>query len=285
MEACQIRRSPQSAAMKPTAPPDAPSISAGARRPRWQRVLAWLALGTGLLVLALIGVGFVLDEPRPHVAPSAEADVVAHAVERAVNVAAWERTGAVRWTFAGQRSHLWDRARSLVRVRWGSVEVQLRGTWGRAWRDGVEVRGAERNSLVAQAWSGFVNDSFWLNPCAKLFDPGTQRALIALPGGGRGLLVSYASGGVTPGDAYLWELPPAGRGDTPRAWKMWVSIIPIGGVEASWERFITLATGARVATRHRLGPVTLRLDDVAGAATLAELEPGADPFAKLLAPR
>lgn len=253
------------------------------RRPLWQRIAAWLALAIGVLVLALVVAGFVVDEPRPHAAASPEADALAHAVERAVHTDAWERTGAVRWTFAGERSHLWDRTRALVRVRWDDVEVQLRGTWGRAWRGGVEVRGGERKVLVAQAWSGFVNDSFWLNPLAKLFDGGTQRALVALPAGRRGLLVSYASGGVTPGDAYLWELPPAGHGDTPSAWKMWVSVIPVGGLEVTWEHYVTLATGARIATHHRLGPVTIALEDVAGAATLAELEPGDDPFAKLLA--
>ncbi len=35
----------------------------------------------------------------------------------AVDSDAWERIGAVRWTFRGNRSHLWDRERQLVRVR------------------------------------------------------------------------------------------------------------------------------------------------------------------------
>ena len=268
------------AAQNPDAMP-APSVK---RRPLWQRILAWIAMAIGLLVIAVTAFGLIVNEPRPHPTPSPEADALAHDIERAVNADAWARTGAVRWTFAGKRSHLWDRTRSLVRVRFDDVEVQLRGTWGRAWRGGVEVRGRERNALVGQAWSGFVNDSFWLNPCAKLFDDGTRRALFPRSDTGRGLFVSYTSGGVTPGDAYLWELPPAGHGDTPLRWKMWVSNVPVGGVEVSWERYVTLATGARIATRHRIGPVTLTLDDVAGATTLAALEPGDDPFARLLAP-
>jgi len=271
--------------MPPAQNPDAPPVGSGTRRrPLWQRLLAWLALGIGLLVLAFGIAGAVANEPRPHPLPSDEADQLAHALERAVNVEAWERTGAVRWSFAGKRSYLWDRSRSLVRVRSDDVEVQLRGTWGRVWRDGGEVRGRERNTILAASWAAFINDSFWLNPCAKLFDDGTTRALTALPGGARGLFVSYASGGVTPGDAYLWELPPAGRGDTPRAWKLWVSALPIGGVEVSFERYVTIATGARIATRHRIGPVTLAINDLAGAATLAQLEPGNDPFARLLGP-
>nr|MBK7066096.1 hypothetical protein [Deltaproteobacteria bacterium] len=57
---------------------------------------------------------------------------------------------------------------------------------------------------------------------------------------------------------------------------MWVSIIPIGGLEASWEGWTRLSTGALVATRHQMGPKRMELRDVAGAETLAALVPGAD---------
>jgi hypothetical protein len=46
-----------------------------------------------------------------------------------------------------------------------------------------------------------------------------------------------------------------------------------------------LATGAEVANQHSLlGLLDVGLTNVAGARTLAELEPGADPFAPI-APR
>jgi hypothetical protein len=251
------------------------------RRPRWQRVLLWLALSVGVVGAVLVVGVLAASDPLPRSTPSADADTLARDMERAVRIDAWERTGAVRFTFMGQRSYLWDRTRSLVRVRSGEEEVLLRGSWGRVWEGGREVRGPAARSRTESAYRMFLNDSFWLNPLAKLFDAGTSRALVPLPNGGRGLLVSYASGGVTPGDSYLWELPPGGRGDTPRAWRMWVSVLPIKGLRATWEGFVPLSTGARVATRHHIGPAPVTIDDLAGAATLAELEPGADPFARL----
>ena len=259
----------------------AESAPQGRRRPRWQRVLLWLALSVGVVGAVLVVGVLAASDPLPRSTPSADADTLARDMERAVRIDAWERTGAVRFTFMGQRSYLWDRTRSLVRVRSGEEEVLLRGSWGRVWEGGREVRGPAARSRTESAYRMFLNDSFWLNPLAKLFDAGTSRALVPLPNGGRGLLVSYASGGVTPGDSYLWELPPGGRGDTPRAWRMWVSVLPITGLRATWEGFVPLSTGARVATRHHIGPAPVTIDDLAGAATLAELEPGADPFARL----
>lgn len=197
----------------------------------------------------------------------------------AVDGAAWARTGAARWTFAGMHEHLWDRRRGLARVRLGEVEVLLRAgsPTGRAWRGGVRVRGDAEQALVQRAHEAWLNDSFWLNAPTKAFDPGTRRARV-----GDALLVSYTTGGSTPGDAYLWELDADGR---PIAWSMWVSIVPLRGLRATWGDWTRLSTGALIAREHRVaGVLPLRLTDVAGAATLEELEPGPDPFAPLLAP-
>jgi hypothetical protein len=65
----------------------------------------------------------------------------------------------------------------------------------------------------------------------KVRDPGTERKVVNTKMG-KGLLVTYTSGGVTPGDSYLWILDQNNR---PVKWKMWVSIIPLGGLEFTWE--------------------------------------------------
>jgi hypothetical protein len=263
-------------------PADSPAPS-GARRSWPRRLATCLGIGLALLVVGFGVLVLAVRRPRPVGREGPGADALARRMLAAIDADAWARTGAVRWTFAGMNHHLWDRRRGLVRVRWGDVEVLLHAgsPTGRAWRGGVRVTGPDEEALVRHAHEAWINDSFWLNAPAKAFDGGTSRAVVDRPGG-PDLLVFYASGGSTPGDAYLWELDAEGR---PVAWSMWVSIIPVGGVRATWDGWQQLSTGAWVSTDHRiLGAIPLRLTDVAGAATLAELEPGPDPFARLLAP-
>ncbi len=236
--------------------------------------------GASLLVLVLlVGAGLALaHEPRPDGREGPAAQALAARVEAAVDVDAWARTGAVRWTFAGRNEHLWDRERDLSRVAFGDVVVlqRLDRSAALVTRGGAVVQGGEASELADQAYAAFINDSFWLNPLAKLRDDGVTLSVVDLEGGAEGLLVSYASGGLTPGDAYLWRV---GDDGLPSAWQMWVSILPIGGVEVGWGGWVELSTGARVSTRHETAiGVTLELTDVEGAATIYDLIGERDPF-------
>ena len=237
-----------------------------------------------VLLAAILPAGPAAAEPRPAATPGPEAERLARRMLAAVNASAWETTGAVRWSFRGDREHLWDRHRGLARVRWDRVEVllDLASRRGLAFDRGRQVRGERADKLVERAFARWTNDSFWLNPVVKLFDPGTERGLVRLEDGSDALLVEYTSGGLTPGDAYLW-LP--GPDDLPTAWRMWTSNLPKGGMRASWESWVELETGARVSTFHKLALGRVEIGDPAGAATLEELEPGSDPFAPLLAGR
>lgn len=262
-----------------------------------------------IFVLILVAVGWFRAQSYelPQLTPGPEADALARAMMESVNHPAWLETGAVTWTFRGQHIHLWDRHRQFARVAWTEdgpalVEVFL----DLATKDGIvlvsEGEGSdaappdaqEQAKRLRQAWEFWVNDSFWLNPIAKVFDAGTSRGLVAPEAGEfdddlRGLLVSYSSGGVTPGDSYLWLV---GRDDRPVAWRMWTQILPIQGLETSWEGWQDLASGAVVATRHQTPLGALGLSDVYGTRTLEELhsihpvvegEAYRDPFAELAA--
>lgn len=250
-----------------------------------KRLVRAVAIAFAVLVAALVAVFAFASRSVPEGrVGGAPADALARSIERAVDLDAWKRTGAVTWRFSGRNTHLWDRTRNLARVEFGEHEVlvNLSTQRGIAKTNGVVVAGPEGDAIVAKGYAWWVNDSFWLNPLSKLFDDGVMREKLDAPDGVEGetgLLVTYGAGGLTPGDRYLWILPAGSS--LPSRWRMWVSVLPIPGLATTWDGWVTLSTGAKVSTRHALGPMTVELTDVKGAATLAELVSGEDPFAPL----
>jgi hypothetical protein len=237
-----------------------------------------------LILLALLVVGgtvgyFLLNEKLPVGTEMQKADELARDMLAAINDSAWQVTGAVEWNFMGQHEHLWDKDRHLARVRWkeNEVFVDLSKVVGIAYKKGEQVTGKKGEKLVQKAWKHWVNDSFWLNPVSKAFDEGTTRSLVTLKDGSQGLMISYSSGGSTPGDSYVWLLD---ENDRPDAWKMWVSIIPIGGLEVPWDTWTTTTTGVEICTRHN-SVMDLKLEGVKTAFALSELTGPEDPFAIL----
>lgn len=238
---------------------------------------AFQILGAILIlgILAVVVVVYSMNEPRPEGRPGPEADALARSMEAAVDKEAWERTGAVKWSFFEQHHYVWDRARGLVELQWGESRALFRTAdqTGRVWSNGVEQGEDDAKEALRTAYAYWINDSFWLNPVVKLFDPGTERSVVELEDGRDALLVSYTSGGVTPGDAYLWIPGPDGL---PAAWRMWVQVIPIGGIEVSWEGWTELRTGAKISTEHEgWGRSMTFITNLEGAENLDVL--GVDP--------
>jgi len=231
--------------------------------------------------IGVAAVGAALSNALPESVPGAAAEARTAMLEDAIHLEAWEQTGAISFVFAGHHRHLWDRKRGLHRLERGSTVVMydLKTRTGKAWRADVPLEGSELRTAIDRAWMIWCNDTFWLNPLAKLRDPGVERGAVELPDGRSGLLVHYAQGGMTPGDRYLWIL---GEDGLPTAWRMWVSVVPIPGLEGSWEGWTTLSTGAVISTRHAFGPVDLWFSEVAGAQTLSKLVGDVDPFSPIL---
>jgi hypothetical protein len=124
-----------------------------------------------------------------------------------------------------------------------------------------EYTGIEKQDYIAKALSYFNNDSFWLVAPYKVFDSGTERRVVNTKEGKKALLVTYTSGGSTPGDSYLWHFDEIGQ---PVGFQMWVRILPIDGLEATWEDWITTESGARLPTFHKLLFLGLEMGDVKG---------------------
>ena len=208
----------------------------------------------GILFLGLIALAtiffFISDEALPEGQAGEEADALTKEMMASLNYEAWQATDQVSWTFRGPHHYEWNKAEDLVTVRWDDHEVILNtATQSGIVSNGQNYAYAEVNELVQKAIDFFNNDSFWLAAPYKAFDPGTERSLVELPDGRKGLMVTYTSGGSTPGDSYVWILDDNYR---PVAIKMWVQILPIGGLEFTWENYKTLSSGAMIAQDHKL---------------------------------
>ncbi len=214
---------------------------------------------------------FYFNEPAPKGTSGPKADALAEKILEALNYADWEQTNYVRWSFRDSHHYVWNKRDHQVHVSWEGHEVWLstNDPFNGAIVRPVNSDPSTHSEVVQQAWSYFCNDSFWLIAPYKLFDPGTSRSIVESADGKESLMVSYASGGVTPGDKYLWHFNSS---YVPTSYQMWVSIIPVGGLEATWENWIETSTGAKIAQTHSFSGQTLELTNIATANSLSELE-------------
>lgn len=215
---------------------------------KMKKFLIGVAVIAGFAFLALL----ILDKPLPEGNAGPDAEALAEKMLEAIGYEAWEKIPYVAWSFRDAHHYVWDKKNHISSVKWDDYEavINLNTISGRATKGGVELNGTELDEAVQTAWEYWCNDSFWLNAPAKINDAGTTRRIVIGEDESEQLLVQYASGGVTPGDAFLWKLD---ENYLPVAYKMWVSIIPIGGVEATWEDWVE-KDGAMISTRHELGP-------------------------------
>lgn len=219
-----------------------------------------------LLTISLMSLTACTAVPEYQSGPEAQA--LADKMLQAINYDAWEDTAAVSWTFRGEHHHFWDRNRNLVQVEWDNNRVQFNKNTlaGMAYTDEVPVRNRdERFELIKTANEFFINDAFWLNPLFHINSPGAELGLVD-----NGVLaVHYSSGGVTPGDTYVFVTDPDGLVTEMR---LWVSIVPIKGASAEFNNYITTETGVKCATEYNY-LVTI---DITNLKMYAKYDSGAD---------
>ncbi len=246
-----------------------------------KKLLKIVGIVLAILIIGAVTALFILNEKEPVGATGDAADALAQKMIDAVDGQAWKKTAWVRWSFMDQHHYIWDKDRDLVKVSWDNYEVLLdtKTQKGDVTQAGLEVSGDEADQQVKDAWNYFCNDSYWLNPVVKAFDPGVERSIVTLKDGREGLKVKFHSGGTTPGDSYVWLLD---QGGLPQHWKMWVKIIPIGGVGTSWEGWQKLPGGAMISTTHTVfGRSVQMIDHVEAGTVFADVGLSEDPFTDL----
>ncbi|MFK7899947.1 MAG: hypothetical protein AB8B61_04230 [Cyclobacteriaceae bacterium] len=218
---------------------------------------------TVLAGLVLLAIFFFVrtNEPLPKGEKGTRADALATKLLQAVNAEAYDTTRYLEWHFRGIHHYQWDKKLHEVRLNWDNNAVTLYPNSperNQVYQGGKELYEEKKKELIDKATDFFNNDSFWLVAPYKVFDEGVERRLVVHEGR-EALLVTYTGGGSTPGDSYLWILDSTGL---PERFKMWVSIIPIDGVEGTWEGWKTTESGAILSSKHKLFGLTLDMGEI-----------------------
>lgn len=241
------------------------------------KILAW-----GVLILvALGGIGYlVLDKKLPEGKQGPEAEALADKMLAALNKPAWDSLGALHWDYSRGHSFTWDKRRNLVEVVWAKKRVLLNPDSGEgiAFENESKVEEKKAASMIEDARKFFWNDGFWLYAPFKCKDPGTVRSIVEGENGEKSLMVSYSSGGLTPGDSYLWHLDENG---IPKSWQMWVKIVPIGGIGTTWEDWQTVSGGAKLALMRKSSLLDMEIKNLKAGHSLKDIGYPEDLFAAI----
>ena len=207
---------------------------------------------TGAILLLLIAaVGsyyFTNNESLPQGKKGKEADALAIKMFNAINHEAFENTEVLEWSFRNEHFYRWRKSIGLVEIKWDVNKVLYDTKTPNTSTVFVNDKKVNNPELLKKAIAFFNNDSFWLVAPYKIFDSGTERSIVKHDGKDA-LLITYTSGGSTPGDSYLWILD---ENYFPTSYKMWTSIIPIGGVSATWADWKNTESGIKLPTKHTL---------------------------------
>ncbi|MDW3194776.1 MAG: hypothetical protein R8G66_20520 [Cytophagales bacterium] len=221
------------------------------------KILKWFAIVLVSIVVIIFAAINISSKSLPEGTKGPAAEVLTDKMLNAINADAYEQLNYLEWTFRDGHHFSWNKKDNEVIVKWEDFEVQLNPDelTGEAKKNGVALVGDTKQEAIQTAWAYFANDSFWLVAPYKVRDPGTERSVIETEEG-PALLITYTSGGVTPGDSYLWYLDESGK---PVAWEMWTSIIPVQGLRTTWEDWKEYK-GAWFAPNHQgPGPLAIPL--------------------------
>ena len=229
------------------------------------KIIGGIIIFFTLPTLLLFGFMYLkYNEDLPTGQQGKAADQLATKMLTALNEEAYLDTDYLEWTFKNRHHYKWYKSDNNCEVSWDQITVIL----DLKNRDNSKVfvakqdyNGIEKNDYITKAEGYFNNDSFWLVAPYKVFDTGVERRIVTTENNKNSLLVTYTSGGSTPGDSYLWHLSADGK---PKSFQMWVDILPIKGLEATWENWLTTESGAQLPTFHKFLFLGIEMDDVKG---------------------
>ncbi|NQX85964.1 MAG: hypothetical protein HRT67_08665 [Flavobacteriaceae bacterium] len=224
-------------------------------------VILFLTLPTTLFVGVIY---FKYHEDLPESVISIEADKMAQNMLNALDYKALEKTSYLEWTYRNSRHYKWERDKHICTVFWKQYKVALNlndYSKSKTYVHNFSVVGKQQEELIDSALSYFKNDSFWLLAPYTVFDKGTTRRVVSQNDGSKALLVTYTTEGKSSEDSYLWKLDENGK---PISFKIWNTLTPIQGLEASWQHWTTTQSGAQLPTLHTILFFNIQLRNIKG---------------------
>src|SRR5262245_25883368 len=131
-----------------------------------------------IAVLAVLAALSHLASAQENPSPQAVADKVMKALG---GKEAWDKTHYIHFTFAGRRTHWWDKWTGRYRVEGQNKEGKkyvvlenINTKEGTAYLDGQKAEGDQAKQLLEAAYGAWVNDTYWLLMPYKMKDPGVN---------------------------------------------------------------------------------------------------------------
>jgi hypothetical protein len=160
------------------------------------------------LLVAALGLAALPATAQP------TADQIADQVQQALGGKdAWDQTRFIRFSFAGRRTHHWDKWTGRHRLEGQTPEGKpyvvlsnINTHEGDAWIDGQKAEGEQKKEWLDKAYGAWVNDTYWLLMPYKLQDPGVNLSYVGeetIDGKKYDKLhLTFQNVGLTPGDRY-----------------------------------------------------------------------------------
>ncbi len=205
-----------------------------------------MQLTKGKYILPGLLLVFAQCSSFPKGEPGEAAEKMTQRMLAAADFEKWKATSAVSFVFREDDRVFWDKKRRLIEVQFKKNLVQFSEVSGKSLCfEGERRLFDECGELTAAAVKRFYNHTYWLNPAFHIDTPNAVRAIAETDK----LLVSFKSGGSTPGDTYLFTVDNEGKLSEMR---MWVSTLPLKGARATFSNYQTSATGVRIALDHKV---------------------------------
>lgn len=244
-----------------------------------RKTVAFILVAISATIIVILTV--TTERTIPEGVAGPEASALLQKMEEATGIDDWNKLAAISFTFSRNgNSHFVDKGRGFIEVIFTKETQKTRVQYAKenmfcsAWVDEKEIPQEESAPYCERAYRAHINDYFWLNPIPHFRSTGAVSEKVKE----NELLVRFESGGVTPGDSYLFYLDSQG---TPVGFRIWAQVLPLRGIRFSFDDWVTVAGKARVSRLHKSFYRNVSLQNIQGFREYPTIETG-DRFASLL---